>query len=512
MKKLLTFVITAVFLLAWALPAAAEGTPSQKEEVIYGILNADGTVAQLYAVNIFPEGDILDYGSYTAIQNLTDTRSLQQSGDSISLKNSGRFSYQGTLKSKELPWSISIQYLLDGKEISAENLAGQTGKLEIKISVTQNTKADAGFFENYALQIGLTLDTALCENILTENATIALAGSSKQLSFTVLPGEEASLSVQADVHDFVMDAITINGIRLSLNMTVNTDEFTEQITQLSDAIQALDDGAGDLLSGLEALQKGMTEYVSGLKDFRDGLSALESGTEQLQEGAEGLHDGLNQLSGQSAALVSGAHAMEQAAFNSANTQLSALYPTLPVLTRDNYAALLDTISQLAPLKAQLDGAVQFTDGVIAYTQGVAQLTNGAAELADGTAQLHSSAGTIADSAGSLYDAAAELNSAIKQLRDGLAAYKDGTGELADGTKDINGEIDTQIDEMLSGLTGSGDPIISFVSGKNTNVTAVQFVCRTTAIEAPAEAAPAEETPVQLTFWQRLLKLFGLYDG
>ena len=33
-----------------------------------------------------------------------------------------------------------------------------------------------------------------------------------------------------------------------------------------------------------------------------------------------------------------------------------------------------------------------------------------------------------------------------------------------------------------------------------------------AIEAPAPAAEPEAAPVALTFWQKLLKLFGLYKG
>ena len=53
-------------------------------------------------------------------------------------------------------------------------------------------------------------------------------------------------------------------------------------------------------------------------------------------------------------------------------------------------------------------------------------------------------------------------------------------------------------------------IASFVSDKNKNVESVQFVIQSEAItipEAPIVAAPTEE---KLTFWQKLLRLFGLY--
>ena len=50
------------------------------------------------------------------------------------------------------------------------------------------------------------------------------------------------------------------------------------------------------------------------------------------------------------------------------------------------------------------------------------------------------------------------------------------------------------------------------AAENTDVSAVQFALQTVAIEAPAPAAEPEAAPVALTFWQKLLKLFGLYKG
>ena len=73
------------------------------------------------------------------------------------------------------------------------------------------------------------------------------------------------------------------------------------------------------------------------------------------------------------------------------------------------------------------------------------------------------------------------------------------------------QISDEINTMTSSITGSNaEVVVSFVSDKNTNVDSVQFVMKTAAIEK-AEAAVSdvvEEAP--LTFWQKLLRLFGLY--
>ena len=53
---------------------------------------------------------------------------------------------------------------------------------------------------------------------------------------------------------------------------------------------------------------------------------------------------------------------------------------------------------------------------------------------------------------------------------------------------------------------------AITSAENTEVGAVQFALQTTAITAPAPAAQPEPAAVTLTFWQKLLKLFGLYKG
>ena len=67
------------------------------------------------------------------------------------------------------------------------------------------------------------------------------------------------------------------------------------------------------------------------------------------------------------------------------------------------------------------------------------------------------------------------------------------------------------DSLLAGLNGSSE-VESFTSAENTDVSAVQFALQTVAIKAPAPAAEPEAAPVALTFWQKLLKLFGLYKG
>jgi len=511
MKKILSFLLIFVLLFTSVISVSAADSPSPKEEVVYGILSLDGSVNNLYIVNIFNGGAITDYGKYSDIRNLTTSEKFTQKGEQITINtNAKKFYYQGTLEKKELPWDIAIKYFLDDKEISGRSLAGKSGKLKITMSIKQNNEINSTFFNNYALQIALALDNKLCSNIKADNATVAEAGSNKQLAYTVLPGNDMDISVTADVHDFEMEAITVNGIKLALGVTVDIDEFTGQISELTDAIKGLDDGAAELLNGLNQLSIGMQKYIDGMKAFKDGLGRLSGGVDKLNIGATALKNGLSEITKQNDSLINGALAIQKATFDSVNAQLSEMGLGLPVLTPENYSAVLSSIPDLAAVKKQLDGAVQFTQGLKGYMDGVSQLGKGASDLASGTAEFKSSSSVIASSANELYNAGAQLNTAIKKLRDGLESYKNGTKELRNGTSGMGSEIDSKVDEMLGGISGNGDKVISFVSDKNTNVLAVQFVLKTDSINLPEAPKTVAPKPVELNFWQKLLKLFGLY--
>jgi X-X-X-Leu-X-X-Gly heptad repeat protein len=508
MKKIIPVIISAILLLTLVVPAAAaDSAPTGKGEVVYGILGLDGSVESIYVVNIFNTGAVTDYGDYADVKNLTNTDPITHNGDVITIHSSAdQLYYQGTLTTRELPWDFAVSYTLNGKEAAASDLAGASGALSIHIRATQNPDTDSVFFDNYALQIGLSLDTRLCGNIKADGATVADAGTDKQLSYIVLPGKGADIAVSADVHDFEMDAMTLNGIKLKVDMDIDASEFSDEIRQLADAIAELDGGAGDLLDGVRQLNDGMTEYLAGLQTYKNGLGDLSSGASQVASGISGLAAGLGELATQGDALVTGAQSIQQAAFDAVNAQLAGM--GLPALTPDNYSAVLSGNASLAAVKAQLDNAVLFTQGVLGYTSGVDQLKAGAVELSGGASQLSSALSQAASGAHDLYDGAAQLNTAIGSLREGLAEYKNGTAELQGGTKDMDSQISEQIDQLLSEISG-GDEVKSFVSDKNTDVDSVQFVLKTGAIEIPKtdDTAPVQEK--EPTFWDRLLALFGI---
>ena len=99
---------------------------------------------------------------------------------------------------------------------------------------------------------------------------------------------------------------------------------------------------------------------------------------------------------------------------------------------------------------------------------------------------------------------------VNKLYGGTKELVSGTSEFVGKTSNMDTQICDEIDSLTSSVTGNNDETVPFVSEKNTNVDSVQFVIKTATIEKTeaADSGAAEEVP--LTFWQKLLRLFGLY--
>ena len=250
-----------------------QATIKSKDEVIYAVLEPDGSAKSLFVVNHFEldqPGELVDYGSYSSVQNLTDAKPLQLAEDAVAISSEKTdFYYQGNLINSDLPWVFSVVYLLDGKDISPSDLAGRTGQVEIRINSRVNEAVNPIFYENYMLQISLALDTERCRNINGPGATIASAGKNKLLTYTILPGEDASVSMQAEVEDFVLTGIDITALPWQMELDLpDTDDLLDDFSLLADALAALDSGTGDLASGVGELAAGAASLQSGSVDIK----------------------------------------------------------------------------------------------------------------------------------------------------------------------------------------------------------------------------------------------------
>ncbi len=513
--------------------SAQNGTASAaktKEEVIYASLKADGSVGSVYAVNIINGGgEFEDYGSYSAVRNMTGTEQLLYENGVVSgSSEQQRLYYEGQMESAELPWNIKIDYFLDGESVTSEQLGGADGGLEIKIGITKNEGIEKNFFDDYALQVTVPLDTERCQNIKADGATIANAGSVKQLTYTLLPGSGGSFSITADVTDFYMDAITLNGIKMELNLDIDTSSFKNQLKTLSDAVDSLSEGSSELKSGLEEIIKNAELYASGVEKLNLGIKELAGQTAEFADGLEQLKQGAGALAAQKDALVSGAESIVNGAFSSANAavkmQVGSLWDLLVSsgvlpLSSDNFESSIDLLASFAPdqketlegLKNQLKGSIDYYNGIVKYTDAVGSLKEGTDRLAAGGDLLITALNDeILNGSQQIYDGAAGLNDGLNTLLNGYDEFNDGVERLDGETDRIPDKIEDEINRLMGALTGS-DEVYSFTSENNKNVTSVQFVIKTDKIQNNEVEKQPEQPEKQPGFWQKFLRLFGIGD-
>lgn len=321
-KRVLALALAVVMITGLTLPvvALAKEPNTPKQEVVYVNLNADGSVSQIYVVNIFEldeDGQIIDYGDYTALRNMTSEDEIAFENETVRIDTkAGKLYYEGILSEQSIPWDFSVKYYLDQKEYPAKEMAGKSGALELKIGIHQNPDCDSSFFDNYGLQASVTLDTEKCKNIVAEGATGANVGGDRQLTYMILPGTETDISITADVTDFEMSGIAINGLPLSMDVDVDLEEnteFDEQMDDLTDGVSDLDDGAHELKDGASDLKKGASDLKGGASDLKKGTSDLTDGSADLKDGAAALADGAEELNSGVSGLKDGSQKLVQGA-------------------------------------------------------------------------------------------------------------------------------------------------------------------------------------------------------
>lgn len=537
-----------------------------KDEVIYANLGHDGSLNNIYVVNVLnigESGSIKDYGEYSEVSNLTDTTEIINSNGEITINSEpGKFYYEGTGDNFDIPWNIDIDYYLDGSRIATDQLAGASGELEMRIKTTANQAADSIFYDNYMLQISVPMDMRYCENIRSDGGTDALSGNKMMINFTVLPGSDGDYSVRADVKDFEMESIQVSGIPFSMDFSL--DELTSEFDELIDAVSELDSGMSSLNKGVGELSSGLKEAGKGSSLLYKNMKKLDSGTKDLSKGSEKINSSLKTMaqslgsssgSGDMSTLITGLETM--------STQLKEM--------SEGMTKMMGTLDTLAPADTDVPAsALQelMTNPVIATSQAamaslmeIADYVNDAATFIGAYNAMSTTLGGISSGMSTLSTHISDAAEGLKPLKDigklqtgisqlsasyvefdkGLQKYLSGVSaltknygkfnkgmgksasggkKLATGSQELTdgmnlfsssvSDIPDQMESKVNEIVGSNDfEPVSFVSDKNKNVNLVQFVLTTDKIKKPKDVkVESDEDQGKESVWQKIIDLFN----
>lgn len=352
----------------------------EKDETVYVIAGSDGSPEKIivseWLKNTEKASKLEDSSELKNIKNVKDNAKYVIDKDNMKVWTAeGKdVYYQGEID-KKLPVDISVSYTLDGKNVSAKELAGKSGRVTIKYSYKNNEARTVNvdgqsltMYVPFSVVTGLVLDDKAFSNVEVTNGRVINDGKRNIVMGFALPGMKENLGdaanslnlpetfeVTADVKNFSVEtSISVVSSELFANVSSDKlssldgiksqlDEFANSANKLADGSSQLYDGLGTLLEKAGEIKTGTLKLYRGAVSLNDGAKQFVAGTDELYKGTGELNEGLQALSSKSEQLNNGAAQIFDSLIAQANTELSARGLGAVSMTKDNYSSVLTSI-------------------------------------------------------------------------------------------------------------------------------------------------------------------------
>ena len=378
--------------------SVADDAGISKDETVYVLAGADGSVQKIivsdWIKNSLGSAAVNDKSELTDIENVKGEETYTMNGDNMRVWDAqgNDIYYQGNIE-KELPVGLSVTYKLDGKPISAEELAGKSGRVTIRFDY-QNMQYETveidgkqeKIYVPFAMLTGVLLDDDVFTNVEVSGGKLINDGSRTIVIGIAFPGLQENLAISKDkleIPNYVEITADASDFKLDMTVTLATNalfseldvdgfdsisELSDSMEELTDAMDQLLDGSSQLYDGLSTLLEksgelveGIDQLAAGAESLKTGAGSLDSGATQLQSGAAQLSEGLSTLASNNDSLNGGAKQVFDTLLSTANTQLAAAGLDVPTLTVENYAQVLN-------------GVITSLDENAVYEQALSQVT------------------------------------------------------------------------------------------------------------------------------------------
>jgi putative membrane protein len=444
--------------------AYANAQKISKDESVYVNADESGTTTKITVSNWLKNaginGTINDESDLKDIQNVKGDETFTQNGDDVQWSaGSNDIYYQGTTD-KELPVGVEIKYELDGKEIAAKDLLGQSGKLKITVSYTNKSKSTQTIngekqemYTPFVMATGIILPDDKFSNVEVDDGKIINEGSNNIVVGFGMPGMAESLDLDEDAADKLPEGFTVTAdvTDFSIGNTItfaspsilsdlelddidDLDDLENKLEKLVDSSEDLVDGSKKLSNKMGELEDKFDDYQNGEKSLNKGIKDLVNGGTTLKKGVKDYTNGVDTLAKGTQSYVNGAKQITDG-----NQKL--------------YEAVKDMPSSYK----------EFSDGLQAYTKGVDTLadTKTAKQLTDGADAVTAGIGTLNENLGKLessYDN-------YKLLADGLKAQ---AAQISDPTQKATILAYVQkLEELYQGQKASVGALVSATNKEST---------------------------------------------
>ena len=351
---------------------AATKAPFSKDETVYAVMAADGSVTKTtVSEHLYNADGLAGVEDRSTLKNIVNTESFAeytQNGDTLVWNTDDTDVYYKGNTDKALPIDVKVTYALDGQEAALEDIIGKSGHLTVTVNLKNNETGtvnvngkDRTIVTPLITAVGVILggDAA---NVTAEHGMIESAAKSSVAAFVTLPGVKDSLSgllpdevdsiedylqdtvtVEADVEDFTCPQVMVACATSTAALGTDNVFDLSSINDLTDGINQLNDAMSQLMDGASQLVDGTSQLAGGVLALLDGANTLNNGAAALDDGLGQLTNGLDTLSANNAALNAGAQQVADGVLASANKTLKEGGLIDEDMTWSNYEAVIDNI-------------------------------------------------------------------------------------------------------------------------------------------------------------------------
>ena len=310
-------------------------TPGEKDESVYVKADASGKptekTVEVVLKKIEGSDPIEDRSNLREIKNTEGNEEYTEAGEGRYLwQNNGEDIHYKGKSDQALPVNVRITYYLEGQEVSAEKIAGKTGKVKIRFDYENST--DVPFMVLSAAM----LPADVFSDVEVTNGRLMDLGDQKAVIGFAFPGlmdtlklvdyeptEEIELpeyvEIEAGAEDFALD-FTASVVSTGLFEDLE-DKDLEDLDKLPEDMEELTDASSEIRDAAQELADGGSEFGDYLSQYFDGLSQLSEGTDSLDQGLALLSQNISKISEGSKSLQGGLEQIDQSL---AKADLSAL--------------------------------------------------------------------------------------------------------------------------------------------------------------------------------------------
>lgn len=516
-----------------------DAVTARKEETVYVLSGADGSMEKVivsgWLQNTSGQEFLEDLCDLENLENMKGEETFTREGDTLVWNAKGNdIYYQGT-SGKDLPVEVSVSYMLDGEEIAAAGLAGESGEVTIRFDYACRRREEKVINKEketlsvpFAMVSGLVLDNKVFSNVQVTGGKTFNDGSRTVAAGMAFPGLQENLALSPEdfqVPSFVEVTAHAENFQLAMTLTMGTNavfnspdlehisspadleeslvQMTEGMTRLQEGSDAISAGVSELLASSGELTGGIDSLVKGAEALKEGSVRVDDGAGELKQGLEELSEGLKTLASNNETLLGVAASVFQTLLLQANEQLLAAGLELPALTIETYGDVLDVAAAeleavgadagaVIALQGSLDGYGTFYEGLVSYMQGVENSAAGAETLKAGAGSLKAGTGELLLGSGELDQGLLSLQEALPVLQEGIGALQDGSAQLLAGFQEYSqegigrfsqaagGDLNS-LTERLKAIQEVSRSYTSFSGAGDGMESEVQFIYRTDSI-------------------------------